>query len=69
FKRLTLFLGVSALYVVAYMIVSIGLSIFSAIPFIGLCLIPFNIVLSIAVGFFGIFVYPYMLGKVYKEVK
>jgi len=69
FKTLSIFLGVLLLYVLVYIVVSMVISILSVIPFVGLCLIPFNIVLSIAVGFFSIFVYPYMLGKAYKEVK
>ena len=69
FKRLSLFLGVLAVYIVIYVILNLILSIFGIIPFVGLCLIPFNIILSIAVVYFTMFVYPYMIGKAYKEVK
>ncbi|MEO6728496.1 MAG: DUF4013 domain-containing protein [Candidatus Dojkabacteria bacterium] len=69
FKRLSVFLGILFVYIVGYGVISFGLSILGVIPLIGLCLIPFQIVLSVAIWYFGIFVYPYMVGLVYKEIK
>lgn len=69
FNRLSLFLGVLIAFVVGYIVISFIFSILGIIPLVNLCLIPFQIALGLLSWFFGIFAYPYMTGKVYKEVK
>ncbi|MEP7104072.1 MAG: DUF4013 domain-containing protein [Candidatus Dojkabacteria bacterium] len=69
FYKLSMFLGILFLYGLAYIMLNFVLGLLSIIPLVGLCLIPANFLLSILVVFFTMFVYPYMVGSVYKDLK